>query len=549
MTESRSISIRRALDDELVRMESTVCRAMVVLCLAMMVLTFALDLLTDSGVSRVVQPVFGVVVGWYALVPILMKKGYGVRNLSVLDAMIEASLPTAGLVIEHVVLGELCVGSRLSVATLIIPLLLSILRLRPGLALAVGLVGAAEHTLALSLLVVPRLPATMVESGAINTTVLYAQSAVVGIAGVAAALICHALRQAVGQAHREVRSRDLFGKYRLDKEIAAGGMGQVFRATYCPEGGFVRPVAIKRIHPHLAREAPFVESFRAEAEVSSRLTHPNIVQVLDFGRIADTYFLAMEFVEGMTLLELFRRSTAQGTRIPPRLVAYIGREMLDGLRFAHDLACSASGERLRVVHRDLSPSNVLLSVTGQVKVADFGVAKVLGQSGVTNTQTVVGKVAYMAPEQALGQPLDTRCDLFSAGVVIWEALCSEPLFKGETQAATLFALVQGPLHPPSSLRPEIVGSRWDPFLARALDRDPAGRFQTADEMIDALDAILEAEGSLRPEELARFLATHPPASAAPELPALAASPPAKWGQDTNATTLVRAPASKKTSGA
>jgi serine/threonine-protein kinase len=546
MPESRSISIRRALDDELIRLESTAGRAMVVLCLAMMALTFVLDLLVDSRMGRLIHPFLGSVVGWYALVPFLMKKGYGVQYLPVIDAMLEASLPTSALVIEHLVLGDRCVGSRVSVATLVMPLLLSILRLRPGLALAVGLVGAAEHSLALFVLIVPRLPAGSVESGAVNPTVLYAQSAVVGIAGVAAALICHVLRRAVGQAHREVRSHDLFGKYRLDKEIAAGGMGQVFRATYCPEGGFVRPVAIKRIHPHLAKEAPFVESFRAEAEVSSRLTHPNIVQVLDFGRIEDTYFLAMEFVEGMTLLELFRRSTAHGTRIPARLVAYIAREMLDGLRFAHDLACAATGERLRVVHRDLSPSNVLLSLTGQVKITDFGVAKVLGQSGVTNTQTVVGKVAYMAPEQALGQPLDTRCDLFSAGVVIWEALCAEPLFKGETQAATLFALLQGPLHLPSSLRSEIVGSRWDPFLTRALERDPGGRFQTAGEMIDVLDAILEAEGSPRPEELARFLAAHPPASAAPTF---AASPPAEWGQNTCATTIARPKASTKTSGA
>ena len=313
------------------------------------------------------------------------------------------------------------------------------------------------------------------------------------------------LRRTVGQAASQTRARDLFGKYRIGAKIASGGMGTVYEALYCPEGGFQRRVAIKRVHAHLAQEGTFVDSFRAEAELGARLAHPNIVAVFDFGLVEDTYFFAMEHIEGMDLLRLRKRCKAAGLIIPAPLVAFIGREIAAGLAFAHQTALGADGKPLRVVHRDLNPANILVSRTGQVKISDFGVAKALGDERKYATRHFVGKMSYVAPEQAKGEEFDARADLFSLGLVIWELLCLRRVFERETDAETLLAVMGTVAPPPSTLRTELAGGPWDAFLARALQPNPAMRFQTATEMLSGLNGLLDHEGVPRPDDLSNFL--------------------------------------------
>ena len=270
-----------------------------------------------------------------------------------------------------------------------------------------------------------------------------------------------------------------------------GGMGTVFEALYCPEGGFERPVAIKRIHPHLAREESFVTFFRNEAELSARLVHPNIVQVLDFGSVDGTYFLAMELVEGLTLRSFMRRAWSAGIPVPPSIVAYIGREILSGLAYSHGAARGADGSRLKVVHRDLCPANVLLSKNGEVKISDFGVARALRDADSTHTRTVAGHAGYMAPEQALAQPIDERCDLFAVGVVLWELACARPLFQRGAEGPTLVAMLSAEIESPSAVT-AALDPGWDALILRALARDADQRFASAGAMSEAIGALADA---------------------------------------------------------
>jgi serine/threonine-protein kinase len=344
---------------------------------------------------------------------------------------------------------------------------------------------------------------------ALRLDMMLMRSVAMVIGGGMATLVCTVLWRTLGKASRGWRSRQLFGKYRLGEMLASGGMGAVYHATYCPEGGFQRPVALKRIHPHLVQHERFVSAFRNEAEIGSRLTHPNIVQVLDFGRIDDTYFLAMEFIDGITLRQAFNACVASKVKPPARLVALLGREICRGLWFAHNGARDAAGARMRVVHRDLNPPNVLLSRTGQVKITDFGIARAMGEVREYLTGRLEGKIGYMAPEQAREEPTDERCDLFATGVILWETLCCERLFGAESEIATLLALVDKKVPSTGDYRQDLRVELWDRFFERAICRDLGGRFRSADEMSDALTNILEIEGLPGPDELSDFLATLP----------------------------------------
>ncbi|HZO12245.1 MAG TPA: serine/threonine-protein kinase, partial [Polyangiaceae bacterium] len=325
------------------------------------------------------------------------------------------------------------------------------------------------------------------------------------VGGTLCAVVTHAVRLVFARAQRKMRAQDLFGKYRIGERVASGGMATVFRALYCPEGGFERAVAVKRIHPHLAVQSKFVASFRVEAELCARLVHPNIVQVLDFGRIDESYFLAMEYVHGLTLRALMQRARRASMELPPTLCAFIARELLAGLGYSHAGARDAAGMLLRVVHRDLSPANVLLSRHGEVKITDFGVAKALRDAAVSETRTIAGHLAYMAPEQAAAQPIDERCDLFAVGVIVWELLCGKPLFLRDGEGPTLLALMNYDVPPPSHERAGL-DPEWDRFVARALARAVENRYTSADEMAADLNRMPDARVAGASEALARLVA-------------------------------------------
>jgi serine/threonine-protein kinase len=296
----------------------------------------------------------------------------------------------------------------------------------------------------------------------------------------------------VGKAEdalRAIREKDVMGKYFLHERLGVGGMAEVFRATYSPEGGFEKQVAIKRILPAYADNEEFLGLFRREAELGSLLIHPNIVQVLDLGRHQGTVFLAMEFVDGMPMSSLLRR--VYWKRLPPAAVAYIGVEIAAALTYMHGRT-GPKGEPLDLVHRDLNPPNVLLSRIGEVKLSDFGIARAANQLALTQAQTVRGKAGYMAPEQAYGKPLDGRADLFALGLTLHEALTGQRVLQGENEAALMVAATAQPLLPPSHFAPGISPA-LDAIIMGLLQRDPAQRTPSGEALQRQLLSLTGAE--------------------------------------------------------
>jgi serine/threonine protein kinase len=266
-------------------------------------------------------------------------------------------------------------------------------------------------------------------------------------------------------------------RYELLDRIGVGGMAEIFRGKAVAAGGFEKPVAIKRILPHLSQDQRFVELLIAEAKVLSLLKHRNIVQIFDVGLGDDQqYFLVMEFVDGKDIGAIQRALEARRRRIPFDLVLHIGAEICEALEHAHT-ARAPDGKSMSLVHRDVSPSNVLLSRAGEVKLTDFGIAK-RAEQDPTQAGAVRGKFAYISPEQAKNEHLDPRSDVFSVGILIWELCCNRRLFSQLDDLAALRAVREAKVPRPSEvdsrLPPEI-----DSILMQALSRDKIGRFPSA----------------------------------------------------------------------
>jgi eukaryotic-like serine/threonine-protein kinase len=327
------------------------------------------------------------------------------------------------------------------------------------------------------------------------------------------------------------------GKYRLDQRLGGGGMAEVFLASAIGAEGFSRKVAIKRVLPGFSDNEAFAQMFVDEAQISSQLVHPNIVSVLDFDRDDEhRLFLVMELVEGKDLDALL----ATGM-LPIPLVVYVIAEILRGLGYAHDLPVGAHVRG--VVHRDVSPHNVLLSWEGAVKVSDFGIAKARAASEATASVFIKGKPAYMSPEQANGQPLDGRSDLFAAGIMLWEMLVGRRLFIGDDTRATLAAVLFAQIPRPRSLRGD-VAKDLERVTMKLLERDLPARYGTAEqaiaELLECADApktgreLLTATlgerfaGQAPVRHSQRRIHPIPPASRAPSgtLPDGSSSPPA-----------------------
>ncbi|MDB4945817.1 MAG: Protein kinase, partial [Labilithrix sp.] len=276
------------------------------------------------------------------------------------------------------------------------------------------------------------------------------------------------------------------GRYEVHGAIGRGGMATVYLARLVA-GGLSRPVALKRLHPSVAERGRGRAMFADEARLAMRVVHPNVVSVIDILEEGDDLHLVMDLVIGDTLAALLRRS---GRPAPPRIVSAIMVGMLHGLHAAHE-ATDERGAPLRLVHRDVSPQNVMVGVDGVARVLDFGVAKALGRvQETTENGQVKGKLAYVAPEQLRAAEVDARADVFAAGVVLWEALTARPLFASDTVAGTVAAVLSLPIPAPSSLAaltPEV-----DAVVLRALERAPHARFASALDFADALAAALPA---------------------------------------------------------
>jgi eukaryotic-like serine/threonine-protein kinase len=265
------------------------------------------------------------------------------------------------------------------------------------------------------------------------------------------------------------------GKYQLVSKLATGGMAEVYLSRAAGPGDFEKTLVLKRILPHLAEDPAFVQMFLSEARLAARLDHPNIVQIFDFGQQDGTYYLAMEYIDGLNLRVLLKQAQLLGLALPPASCARILTGACEGLAYAHDRADTTTGEPLNLIHRDISPDNLLLSRQGTVKVVDFGIAKVADQGHRTQTGVVKGKLAYMAPEQLQGKTLDRRVDVYALGVVFYELLTGHKPFDANSEASLMHAIVFEPPVPAQKRRSDLP-SALQRILDRALAKEREQRY-------------------------------------------------------------------------
>lgn len=284
-----------------------------------------------------------------------------------------------------------------------------------------------------------------------------------------------------------------FGEYELIRKIATGGMAEIYLARHGGVEGFSRRVVVKRMLPQLAVRDDFVQMFLDEARLAANLVHPNIVQVFNLGEVDDSYFMAMELIDGPHLGALFAHSLRQRRPLPIELCVYIVARASDGLDYAHDHVDPSTGQRLNIVHRDISPQNVLVSRHGDVKVTDFGVAKAETQQTKTRTGIIKGKVSYMSPEQCLGETVDRRTDVFALGVVLYELLTRRRLYRDKSDLLIMQRITTEELKPPSATNPGVDGE-LDRIALTALAKKKGERYQNAGELSEALDVWLALKG-------------------------------------------------------
>jgi serine/threonine-protein kinase len=289
-------------------------------------------------------------------------------------------------------------------------------------------------------------------------------------------------------------------RYELIGEIASGGMATVFLARRDGAGGFQRLVAIKRLHPHLAHQEEFVEMFLDEARLAAAIHHPHVVPILES---ENGHYVVMEFIEGDTLAGIEARALARGVMLPRAVAVRIVLDALSGLHAAHQLK-DGEGRLLGLVHRDCTPQNILVGADGSSRITDFGVARAASRLAITRSQTVKGKVAYLSPEQATAGELDRRSDIFTMGIVLWEALAGRPLFLADNDGTTISRLLSAPI-PSVRLHAPDVSPELDEVCTRALQRHASRRFPTAAAMAEALEAAARSSlgGAGSPGEVAR----------------------------------------------
>jgi TonB family protein len=282
---------------------------------------------------------------------------------------------------------------------------------------------------------------------------------------------------------------DRFGQYEILERIATGGMAELYRARRSGVEGFQKIVAIKKILPHLADNEEFITMFADEAKLAAQLNHPNIVHIFDLGKIeAGGYFIAMEHVDGRDLRAILQSAREVGTSLPIPLAVYIASKVAAALDYAHRRR-DAEGRELTIVHRDVSPQNILISYEGDIKLCDFGIAKAASKASQTQSGALKGKVQYMSPEQAWGKSIDRRSDLFSLGTVLYEMLTEQKLFRGDSDLTVLEKVRAADVVGPSSINPEISKS-LEAIVLKALAREPEDRYGNASDMLRDLEAVL-----------------------------------------------------------
>ncbi|MBI2083093.1 MAG: serine/threonine protein kinase [Deltaproteobacteria bacterium] len=294
-----------------------------------------------------------------------------------------------------------------------------------------------------------------------------------------------------------------FGRYVLLDKLAVGGMAEIYKAKTYGVDGFEKLLAIKRILPHCAADKEFISMLIDEAKLTVLLSHANIVQVFDLGKVGDDYFISMEFINGTNLREVMTRLAQKGEKLPEEIAVYIMSECCKGLDYAHRKT-DYQGIPLNIVHRDISPQNILVSFEGEIKIVDFGIAKAAMNVSHTMAGILKGKIAYMSPEQALGKPIDHRTDIFSAGVVLYEMLTGEKLFTGETQFEVLNKIRTTRLN--TTMLPEQLPASVKAILCKALAYNPKDRYQSVgDFQLDLTKFLYSSFIDFSPRHLASLL--------------------------------------------
>jgi serine/threonine-protein kinase len=275
----------------------------------------------------------------------------------------------------------------------------------------------------------------------------------------------------------------------LVDRIASGGMAEIFLARTSGYSGFEKSVVVKRLHPHMSEDSRFVEMLVDEAKITVQLQHINIAQILDLGCVDGQYYIAMEWIDGRDLFAILRELHDRNLNLPSEAAAFLTLEVCHGLHYAHTYRHRLTDEPLEVVHRDISPQNILVSWSGEVKITDFGIVQSRQRMTHTEAGVIKGKFYYMSPEQASGQPVDFRSDIFSAGIVLWEALTATPLYDEVNEAALIRRVQAAEVTPPREIRPDIP-EELNAICMKALSRDPQDRWANAREMSQAIAQFL-----------------------------------------------------------
>jgi hypothetical protein len=277
---------------------------------------------------------------------------------------------------------------------------------------------------------------------------------------------------------QDIERMDRIGPYLLQKKIARGGMAELFLADYIRQDSFKRTVAIKRILPHLASNPDFIKMFTREARVAALLQHPNIVQIFDYGQIENAYFIAMEYIDGKNMEEIIS-TMKQGLRIEQTV--FIISQICKGLDYSHTKRDDRTGEPFNIVHRDISPQNMLISYQGEVKISDFGISKARSEPSLTQAGVVKGKLAYLSPEQAMGEAIDHRADIYALGLVFYEALTGKRVYKFSSDVEAIRTIPHMEIEPLQKALPQI-SEELDRIVMRCLEKKKAERYQRVSDL-------------------------------------------------------------------
>lgn len=295
------------------------------------------------------------------------------------------------------------------------------------------------------------------------------------------------------------------GPYQLTRKIATGGMAELYLADYLREDGFRKTVAIKKVLPHLADNRDFIDMFIREARLAALLQHPNVIQIADFGKMQDIYYIAMEYVDGKNLAQIIE---VMKGGLPMEMAIFLIAQISSGLHYSHTRKDDKTGKPLNIIHRDISPANILISMNGEVKISDFGISKAASEPSLTVAGIIKGKLAYLSPELAMGEAANHQTDIYALGLVFYEILSGKRIYQFDDEIEALHSIPEIIIPPIMTKRPDIPGE-LNAIIMKCLEKSPATRYQTAQEIKDDLHQLKINLGIVYDaSDLSQFMQTH-----------------------------------------